>query len=197
MIREYLNLANALTSGSLVAGFVALFLIFKNDDLFVVAGLVALAAVFDALDGYAARRSGNDEGGFGGNLDSLADVVSFGAVPAFAIYWASLYALPVVGLIACLVFFLCGAWRLARFSLYKHPLYFVGCPIPAVGVLVALLAALLATTGPYPFLALPVVLVLSFLMVCALPFPTLSGLRNREELAEEVEEYRQTRRAAG
>jgi hypothetical protein len=38
---------------------------------------------------------------------------------------------------------------------------------------------------------------LSFLMVCALPFPTLSGLRNREELAEEVEEYRQTRRAEG
>ena len=139
MIREYVNLANALTSGSLAAGFVALFLIFKNDDLFVVAGLVALAAVFDALDGYAARRTGNDEGDggeFGSNLDSLADVVSFGAVPAFAIYWASLYALPVV-------------------------------------------------------------LVLSFLMVCALPFPTLSGLRNREELAEEVEEYRQTRRAEG
>jgi CDP-diacylglycerol--serine O-phosphatidyltransferase len=200
MIREYVNLANALTSGSLAAGFVALFLIFKNDDLFVVAGLVALAAVFDALDGYAARRTGNDEGDgaeFGSNLDSLADVVSFGAVPAFAIYWASLYALPVVGLVACLVFFLCGAWRLARFSLYKHPLYFVGFPIPAVGMLVALLAALLAITGPYPFITLPVVLVLSFLMVCALPFPTLSGLRNREELAEEVEEYRQTRRAEG
>ncbi len=197
-MREYVNLANALTSGSLAAGFLALFLIFQTNDLLAAAGLVALAAVLDGLDGYAARRAGNDEGDegeFGGNLDSLADVVSFGAVPAFALYWGSLYALPVVGLVACLIFFLCGAWRLARFSILKNPLYFVGFPIPAAGVLVALLAALLAATSPHPFLALPVVLVLSFLMVCTVPFPTLSGLRNREELAEEVEEYRQTRGA--
>jgi CDP-diacylglycerol---serine O-phosphatidyltransferase len=193
-MREYVNLANALTSGSLAAGFLALFLIFQTNDLLAAAGLVALAAVFDGFDGAMARRIGT-EGEFGTNLDSLADVVSFGAVPAFALYWGSLYALPVVGLVACLIFFLCGAWRLARFSILKNPLYFVGFPIPAAGVLVALLAAVLAATSPHPFLALPVVLVLSFLMVCTVPFPTLSGLRNREELAEEVEEYRQTRGA--
>ncbi len=193
-MKEYANLANTLTSGSLVAGFLALFLIVQTNNLLAAAGLVALAAVFDGLDGPAARRAGHD-GEFGTNLDSLADVVSFGAVPAFALYWGSLYALPVVGLIACLGFFMCGAWRLARFSILKNPLYFVGFPIPAAGVLVAVLAALLAATSPHPFLALPVVLLLSFLMVCTVPFPTLSGLRNREELAEEVEEYRQTRRA--
>ena len=193
-MREYVNLANALTSGSLAAGFLALFLIFQTNDLLAAAGLVALAAVFDGFDGAMARRIGT-EGEFGTNLDSLADVVSFGAVPAFALYWGSLYALPVVGLVACLIFFLCGAWRLARYSILKNPLYFVGFPIPAAGVLVALLAAVLAVTSPHPFLALPVVLVLSFLMVCTVPFPTLSGLRNREELAEEVEEYRQTRGA--
>lgn len=189
-MKEYVNLANAITSGSLVAGFLALYLIFQTNNLFAAAGLVALAAVFDALDGMAARRADND-GEFGANLDSLADVVSFGAVPAFALYWGSLYALSAVGLAACLVFFLCGAWRLARFTILKNPFYFVGFPIPAAGVLVAVLAA----TNPHPFVALPVVLVLSFLMICTLTFPTLSGLRNREELAEEVEEYRQARRA--
>ncbi len=193
-MKEYVNIANALTSGSLAAGFLALYLIFQTNDLLAAAGLVALAAVFDGFDGAMARRIGS-EGEFGTNLDSLADVVSFGAVPAFALYWGSLYALPVVGLVACLIFFLCGAWRLARFSILKNPLYFVGFPIPAAGVLVAVLAALLAATSPHPFLALPVILALSFLMVCTVPFPTLSGLRNREELAEEVEEYRQTRRA--
>ncbi|MDP8952704.1 MAG: CDP-diacylglycerol--serine O-phosphatidyltransferase [Actinomycetota bacterium] len=193
-MKEYVNIANALTSGSLAAGFLALYLIFQANDLLAAAGLVALAAVFDGFDGAMARRIGS-EGEFGTNLDSLADVVSFGAVPAFALYWGSLYALSVVGLIACLIFFLCGAWRLARFSILKNPLYFVGFPIPAAGVLVAVLAAVLAATSPHPFLALPVVLLLSFLMVCTVPFPTLSGLRNREELAEEVEEYRQTRRA--
>ena len=193
-MKEYANLANTLTSGSLVAGFLALFLIVQTNNLLAAAGLVALAAVFDGFDGAMARRKGT-EGEFGTNLDSLADVVSFGAVPAFALYWGSLYALPVVGLLACLIFFLWGAWRLARFSILKNSLYFVGFPIPAAGVLVAVLAAVLAATSPHPFLALPVVLLLSFLMVCTVPFPTLSGLRNREELAEEVEEYRQTRRA--
>jgi CDP-diacylglycerol--serine O-phosphatidyltransferase len=186
-MREYVTLPNLLTSGSLTAGFLSILLIFQS-NLIVAVGLVVLAAVFDVLDGPVARRVGT-EGAFGANLDSLADLVSFGAAPALALYWSSLYGLSVLGLVSCLGFFLCGAWRLARFTLCKNPLYFVGCPIPAAGVLVAMLAAL----GPHPLLALPVVLVLSALMVGTRPFPTLSGLRNREELSQEVEEYRQTR----
>ncbi len=188
-MREYVTLPNLMTSGSLAAGFLAILLIFQG-RLLEAAGLVGLAAVLDVLDGPMARRGGT-EGAFGTNLDSLADLVSFGAAPALALYWGSLYEVPVVGLVVCLFFFLCGAWRLARFSLCKNPLYFVGCPIPFAGVLMALLAAL----KPHPFLALPVVLGMGALMVGTLPVPTLSGLRNREELAEEVEEYRQTRRA--
>lgn len=188
-MKEYVTLANALTSGSLVAGFFAVLLVFRG-DYYSAAGLISLAAVFDVLDGAAARRAGN-EGAFGTNLDSLADVVSFGAAPALALYMSSLYALPIIGVLACLVFFLCGAWRLARFSTCKNPLYFVGCPIPGAGVLVAILAAF----GIHQFLALPVVLVLGILMIGTMPFPTLCGLRNREELSEVVEEYRQARNA--
>lgn len=188
-MKEYLTLANALTSGSLVAGFFAVLLVFSG-DYYSAAGLILLAAVFDVLDGAAARRAGN-EGTFGTNLDSLADVVSFGAAPALALYMSSLYTLPIVGVLSCLVFFLCGAWRLARFSTCKNPLYFVGCPIPGAGVLVAILAAF----GIHQFLALPVVLILGILMIGTMPVPTLSGLRNREELSEVVEEYRQARNA--
>ena len=188
-MREYISLANLLTSGSLVAGFLSVLLIFR-DNLVAAAALIALAAVFDLLDGAAARRAGNEDV-FGTNLDSLADVVSFGAAPALAMYMGSLYALPLLGLAGCILFFLCGAWRLARFSTCKNPLYFIGCPIPGAGVLVAVLAAF----GPPPFIALPIVLVLGALMIGTMPFPTLSGLRNREELSEVVEEYRQTRNA--
>ena len=173
-MREYVTLPNLLTSGSLTAGFLSILLIFQS-NLIAAVGLVVLAAVFDVLDGPVARRVGTEG--------------AFGAAPALALYWSSLYGLSVLGLVACLGFFLCGAWRLARFTLCKNPLYFVGCPIPAAGVLVAMLAAL----GPHPLLALPVVLILSALMVGTRPFPTLSGLRNREELSQEVEEYRQTR----
>jgi CDP-diacylglycerol--serine O-phosphatidyltransferase len=186
-MKEYLTLPNVLTSGSLAAGFLAVLLIFQI-NLTEAAGLVALAAVFDILDGPVARRIGT-EGDFGTNLDSLADLVSFGAAPALALYWGSLYALPIVGLVACLGFFLCGAWRLARFSLCKNPLYFLGCPIPIAGLLVALLAA----TGPHALLALPVILILSVLMVGTLPIPTLSGWRNFRELCEVVGQERRNR----
>lgn len=188
-MKEYVSLANFLTSGSLVAGFLSVLLVFR-DNLAAAAALIALAAILDLLDGAAARRAGN-ENAFGTNLDSLADVVSFGAAPALALYMGSLYALPLIGLAGCILFFLCGAWRLARFSTRKNPFYFVGCPIPGAGVLVAVLAAFETPA----FFALPVVLILGALMIGTMPFPTLSGLRNREELSQEVEEYRQTRNA--
>ena len=186
-MKEYVNLPNALTSGSLVAGFLSVLLIFQSNFLAAV-GLVALAAVFDMLDGPVARARGV-EGAFGTNLDSLADLVSFGAAPALALYMSTLYEVPVAGLVACLLFFLCGAWRLARFSLCKNPLYFLGCPIPTAGVLIAALAA----TQPHPFIALPAILALSVLMVGTLPVPTLSGWRNFGEMCELVEQDRQAR----
>jgi CDP-diacylglycerol--serine O-phosphatidyltransferase len=191
MMREYVNLANLLTSGSLVAGFLALFLIFQANNLVAAAGLVAVAAVCDMLDGHMARRRGAADDTFGTNLDSLADVVSFGAVPAFALYMGSLYELSFVGFITSLFFFLCGAWRLARFSLCKNPLYFLGCPIPLAGLLVALFAAF----EPSPLLALPVALVLGVLMIGTLPIPTISGLKNLDELSEVVEEDRRAAEA--
>jgi CDP-diacylglycerol---serine O-phosphatidyltransferase len=184
-MREYITLPNLLTSGSLTAGFLSMLLIF-DADILAAAGLIALAAIFDVIDGPMARRKGT-EGAFGTNLDSLADLVSFGAAPALALYLGSLHNLSLIGLAACLGFFLCGAWRLARFSLCKNPLYFVGCPIPFAGVLVAILAAL----RPHPFLALPVIFALSALMVGTLPFPTLSGWRNFKELCHTVVQDRQ------
>jgi CDP-diacylglycerol--serine O-phosphatidyltransferase len=185
-MREYVNLPNLLTSGNLAAGFLSVLLIFQADFL-AAAGLIALAAVFDIFDGAIARRIGSDEGMFGISLDSLADLVSFGAAPALALYIGSLHNLLVVGLIACLIFFLCGAWRLARFSaVCKNPLYFVGFPIPIAG----LLTVLLATLEPHPLLALPVALSLSILMVGTLPIPTFSGLRHIKELPRAVEQDR-------
>jgi CDP-diacylglycerol--serine O-phosphatidyltransferase len=184
-MREYITLPNLLTSGSLTAGFLSMLLIF-DADILAAAGLITLAAIFDVIDGPMARRKGI-EGAFGTNLDSLADLVSFGAAPALALYQGSLHNLSLIGLAACLGFFLCGAWRLARFSLCKNPLYFVGCPIPFAGVLVAILAAL----RPHPFLALLVIFALSVLMVGTLPFPTLSGWRNFKELCHTVVQDRQ------
>lgn len=126
-------------------------------------------------------RNGGEEGKrlaeFGKNLDSLADVVSFGAAPAFAAYAAVLNALPVAGVAGCLAFFVCGALRLARFPLVGDPNRFVGLPIPPAGLFIAALAA----AGPPPLLLLAALAATSALMVSTIPFPTPASILGRRK----------------
>jgi CDP-diacylglycerol--serine O-phosphatidyltransferase len=146
-----------------------------SGDFVLAAGFVLAAAVLDLLDGAIARNGcekGDELSEFGKNLDSLADVVSFGAAPAFAAYAAVLEARPVVGLAGCLVFFVCGALRLARFPLVGRPDRFVGLPIPPAGLFVAALAAI----GPPPLPVLAALAATSALMVSTVPFPTPAAI---------------------
>jgi CDP-diacylglycerol--serine O-phosphatidyltransferase len=118
---------------------------------------IGLAIPFDALDGRIARLT-NTESDFGRELDSLADVITFGVAPsilAFAWGFRSLpstmphdFRLKLVqfGAFVCFLFLLCGASRLARFNIAVNPIpknpgrpgrkYFVGMPIPAAAGLV-------------------------------------------------------------
>src|SRR4051795_13002454 len=124
-----LTTANLITSGSLAAGFLALILA-AQDDYTWAAGAVGVAAVLDSVDGLVARRT-NTECELGSELDSLADLVSFGVAPALIMYLSTLHSLPVAGVGACIAFLLCGAWRLARFQTgERSPHYFVGLSIP-------------------------------------------------------------------
>lgn len=162
------------TCGNLASGFLAV-LFAASGDFVPAAALVLAAAVLDLLDGAIARNGCEGQDGlseFGKNLDSLADVVSFGAAPAFAAYAAVLEVRPVVGLAGCLIFFVCGALRLARFPLVGRPDRFVGLPIPPAGLLVAALAAL--GTPPLPVLA--ALAATSVLMVSTVPFPTPAAI---------------------
>jgi len=160
-----------MTSGHLVAGFLALILAAQGEFAWA-AGCVGVAALLDSVDGLVARRS-PAESEFGAQLDSLADLVSFGAAPAIIVYLSVLEAVPVAGIGACLGFVLCGSWRLARFSLAGIPRrFFVGLPIPPAGLIVVGLA----TLDPPAVLALAVTAVAALLMVTDLPFPKLSEL---------------------
>ncbi len=169
-MREWVNAANCITSANLAAGFVAVLL--ASDGQLVAAGaLVVVAAALDSIDGVIARRL-NVAGRFGCNLDSLADMVSFGVAPALMLHSGSLAGLPVLGGAACLGFVLAGAWRLARYPLVAHNPHWVGLPIPAAGVITATTAALVLP--PIPVLALT--LTVALLMISTLPFPTLRVL---------------------
>ena len=175
-MRAFVTLSTAVTSGNLAAGFLALLLATERSFVQTTA-LILLAAGFDSIDGPIARRA-SKEGAFGVTLDSLADLVSFGVTPALALYFGSLHEIPVAGLLACLGFLLCGAWRLARFPLVNHREYFVGLPVPPAGVLVTFLAASSAS----PILALLVVLLLSGLMVSEVHCPKLVTTRRLKKL---------------
>lgn len=169
-MKEHLNLANATTSASLAAGFAALMLA-AGGHFAAGAALVALAAVLDGIDGLVARRFGLS-GKFGSNLDSLADVVAFGVVPAYMLAQGPLAGLPLLGGLACLVFALAGAWRLARFPLVENRDHWIGLPIPTAGVLGAFAAAF--ASGVPAGLTILFTLVLAALMVSTVPFPTFT-----------------------
>jgi CDP-diacylglycerol--serine O-phosphatidyltransferase len=171
------------TSGNLVAGFLALLMVAQSNFL-QAAVLVVIAAGFDLIDGAIARHH-STAGDFGCNLDSLADLVSFGAVPAFALYLSTLYALPVVGLVACVGFLLCGALRLARFPLVKSSNHFVGLPIPPAGLAVVGMAFLGLPVLP----AAAIALALGVLMISTVPFPTTSPSRLARRLARRLDKY--------
>ena len=182
-MKDWVNPANALTSGNLAAGFVALILAAQGEFAWS-AGMVGIAAACDAVDGIAARHGPSSSDGFGSDLDSLADLVSFGAAPALALYLALLHEVPILGIAACLCLLLCGAWRLARYPLVSRTRSYVGLPIPPAGVT----AALIAAVGPPVEIALSVTLALGVLMVSVIPFPTLFPARRARHAAEQLEE---------
>jgi CDP-diacylglycerol--serine O-phosphatidyltransferase len=102
---------------------------------------IIFAAVFDALDGRVARLV-KGTSLVGKELDSLADLISFGVAPAFIMYFWSLNNLGRVGWLVCLIYVICVALRLARFNVTSNTNakwkdnFFEGVPSPAGGILV-------------------------------------------------------------
>jgi CDP-diacylglycerol--serine O-phosphatidyltransferase len=169
-VDTFLNWPCGLTGASLAGGFLALVLA-SEGELAWAAGVVVLCGILDSLDGLVARRMSACSP-FGEQLDSLADIVAFGLAPALTMYVA-LDSTPVVALATCVVFVLCGAWRLARFALIEdRHRYFLGLPIPPAGVVTASVAAL----APPAAVAVAMTLVLSVLMISDLPFPTFGTI---------------------
>ncbi len=172
-MRAQVSAANLMTTGSLAAAFVAVVLAAEGRLVGALAAVVA-AAILDSLDGPLARRA-CAEGGFGSQLDSLADHAAFALAPAFMLYQATLKMVPVAGLGASLIFVLAAAWRLARFSSAEDDRRsFVGLPLPPAGLVVAAAAAFTLAPG----LALVLILLLSGTMISALRFPTFLAIWN-------------------
>lgn len=160
---------NMVTGANLVVGMFAV--VFATQGKFVTgAVMILVAAVLDRVDGKLARRLGvNSE--FGKELDSLADLVSFGVAPALTVYLWKLDDLGTAGILLIVFFVLCGALRLARFNIMNVTGYFMGMPITIAGSLVAVLV-LAADKSPVIVSAV-LVLLLALLMVSGIRIPKL------------------------
>ena len=131
-------LPNLFTLAALFGGFYAVVMA-MNGRFDLAATGVFCAMVLDSLDGRVARMT-NTQSAFGEQMDSLSDMVSFGAAPALIAYEWSLRGLGRWGWIAAFVYCACAALRLARFNVNTSVVdkrFFQGLPSPAAAALVA------------------------------------------------------------
>ena len=152
MLRSY-TAADALTIGNAACGTIAIFLCLdylateERRFLWTAFVLLPLALVLDVLDGYVARLDKVRQSVFGADLDSLADVISFGVAPAVLGFTLGLRG--GWDMFVLTYFVVCGVSRLARFNVTAAALadattgkvkYFEGTPIPTSVLIVLVLA---------------------------------------------------------
>lgn len=193
-------LPNLLTAGNLFCGFLALTKIVEADPghpnfdnvirqaLF----LILLACIFDLFDGRVARMGGR-ESPFGREFDSLADIISFGAAPAFLVHRILLadvlQGLPKLGWFISSIYLVCGAFRLARFNCLAAMAgtgggkEFLGFPIPAAAGVVASLTLFLLwledkgfSNSRWLYLMPFIMIFLSLMMVSEVKYPAFKYL---------------------
>lgn len=185
-------LPNLFTVSSIFCGFYAMTLCTGDaspTQLYQAALAIFFGIFFDGFDGRVARLT-KTQSMFGQELDSLADVVTFGAAPALLVWKWALQPLGILGVFAAFLFAACGALRLARFNVLaiRSPgggggRFFVGMPIPfaAAGVISMIIAFQNARGGQLPPEArLPVLGVVTFLallMVSTVRYRTFKDVK--------------------
>lgn len=183
-------LPNLFTVSSIFLGFYSMTLSAGEptpEQLYRSALAVFFAIFFDMFDGRVARMT-KTQSDFGMQLDSLADVISFGAAPALLVYKWALAPLGFLGFFLSFAFAACGALRLARFNVLaargdkaSHR-FFVGLPIPlAAGAIVSLVIAHFRQFGSSTDAATQVpiaavVALLAFLMVSRIRYRTFKDV---------------------
>jgi CDP-diacylglycerol--serine O-phosphatidyltransferase len=187
-------LPNMITLSSIFCGFDSIRMsatAASDDDYYRAALLLVYALFFDMLDGRVARLT-KTQSAFGLQIDSLADVISFGLAPALLVYKWSLVQRGTVGIVVAFTFVAAGAVRLARFNVLsmgesgkptRPGKYIVGLPVPgAAGILISLVVANHAIAGDlsgprYVTPMMGLTCFLAFLMVSTIRFRSFKDLR--------------------
>lgn len=176
--RSHVNiLPTLLTVGNMYLGLLSI-IYSIGGDFRLAAAMILLALLFDGADGHIARMT-RSSSNFGKELDSLADVVTFGVSPAILVYRSILYDFEHVGAFLVTVYAITGALRLARYNVQTGPAVksFTGLPIPGAGCAIASIVLMkLKYVHPLVENYLPPVMavciiILAFLMVSTITYP--------------------------
>lgn len=186
-------LPNAVTLAALFCGFYAIVMAMNSRFDLAAIGIFA-AMILDGLDGRVARMT-NTQSEFGEQMDSLSDMVAFGAAPALVAYEWSLQELGRWGWIAAFVYCACAALRLARFNVNTGVVdkrWFQGLPSPSAAALVAGFIWLMAdasrgydqlmSSGVASWLMFAITLYAGIAMVTNLPFYSFKDLGSRKSV---------------
>ena len=186
-------LPNLFTLAALFGGFYAIVMAINGRFELAAVGIFC-AMVLDSLDGRVARMT-NTQSAFGEQMDSLSDMVSFGAAPALISYVWSLKNLGRWGWIAAFVYCACAALRLARFNVNTAVVdkrYFQGLPSPAAAALMAGFIWLMTDAGahgyetlwgvPIPWLMFFLALYSGLTMVTNVPFYSFKDVHMKKSV---------------
>lgn len=178
-IKNFLAISDLVSLLNMSSGFLSI-LCSINQNFELAAILMIIAIIFDSIDGWVARKTNRqDTLGFGKNIDSLSDAVSFGVAPAVFIYTSinttSILLQPIVILVSLLIV-VCGVLRLTRYNIIADHMNisgFIGFPIPGISLIIAAYYL----SGLYnAYIALILSAVVSLLMISNIKYPKFSNM---------------------
>jgi len=168
---------NLFTAMNMFSGFFSIISTSQGNFIYG-AWLIIIAAIFDTLDGVMARLT-KSSSELGVELDSLSDVISFGAAPSFLIYSTYFYQFETFGVIISSLPMIAGGFRLARFNVQLvgfDKKFFSGLPIPSAALTIVTFMLTFYHNGfgeTEKQFIIPMILVLSFLMVSKVRYDTI------------------------
>lgn len=175
---------NLFTAMNMFSGFFSIISASQGNYTYA-AWLIIIAAIFDALDGFMARLT-KSSSELGVELDSLSDIISFGAAPSFLLYTIYFFQFETFGVIFSSLPLIAGGFRLARFNVQLIGFdknFFTGLPIPAAALTIVSFILSFYNNGfsdTEKQLIISIVLIVSFLMVSKIKYNTLPKFSLRE-----------------
>ncbi|BDH79017.1 MAG TPA: CDP-diacylglycerol--serine O-phosphatidyltransferase [Methanothermobacter sp.] len=170
-IRYYIGVPDLFSIINASLGFLSIIMILEG-GMRVACQLMLLAVIFDSVDGWIARRIKRRDEGFGRNVDSLSDIISFGLAPALFIYSTTTFRYINIGV--SLLIMTCGILRLSRFNVVANVKKdaFIGLPIPVMAVVVSSLYL----SGIFnEHIILIISTIISFMMISSIEYPKINA----------------------